>query len=192
MTELTVRPAGLDDLDDVLELVPGGDNQFGCLCQYFRMSSGDYRKSSHQVRTEALKAQLAGDPAPGMLAYRDGVAVGWAGFAPRPSYERLVRSRTIPKVDDTEVWSVVCFAVRVGHRRTGVTKALLAGLVDYAREKGAPMLEAYPIDPGDQRVNTADLYVGTVKTFEGAGFHKVVKTASTSAKKTRWLMRMEL
>lgn len=192
MSDLTVVPATLDHLDDVLALVPGGDNAFGCLCQYFRMSSGEYRGSDRDVRLTALKEQLAGTPAPGVLAYRDGLAVGWSGFAPRADYERLVRSRTIPLIDETPVWSVVCFAVRTGHRRTGLTKALLNGVVEYAREMGAPALEAYPIDPEGARVNTADLYVGTVTTFEEAGFHKVRMTDSTSARLPRWLMRLDL
>ena len=127
-----------------------------------------------------------------MLAYEAGVPIAWCGFAPRRDYERLMRSRTIPMVDDMAVWSIVCFMVRTGYRRGGITKLLLAGVIDYAREMGAPALEAYPIDPGGSRVSTAFLYVGTVKTFEEAGFHKVVQTGSVSAGLPRWLMRRDL
>jgi GNAT superfamily N-acetyltransferase len=95
-------------------------------------------------------------------------------------------------VDDLPVWSIVCFMVRPGYRRGGMTKRLLAAVTDYAREMGAPALEAYPIDPEGTRVSTAFLYVGTVKTFEEAGFRKVVQTGSVSAGLPRWLMRMEL
>jgi GNAT superfamily N-acetyltransferase len=191
---VTVVPATLDRFDDVVAVLPtgGGEGGFGCTCQYFRMSSGDYNRSTGAGRLEALRSQLAATPAPGVLAYSDGDPVGWCGFAPRSDYERLVRSRTIPVVDDIPVWSVVCFVVRAGHRRRGVTAALLAGAIDYARANGCPALEAYPIDPGDDRVSTAFLYVGRVSTFEAAGFRKVVKTDATSARLPRWLMRLDL
>jgi GNAT superfamily N-acetyltransferase len=191
MADVTVVPATLDRFDDVTAVLPTSGG-WGCTCQYFRLSSGDYSRSTEEDRIGALRDQLAATPAPGMLAYSDGEPVGWCGFAPRHDYERLVRSRTIPVVDDVAVWSIVCFVVKAGHRRKGITKALLEGVVDYAREHGAPALEAYPIDPGGTRVSTAFLYVGTVRTFEEAGFRKVVVTGSTSARLPRWLMRLEL
>jgi GNAT superfamily N-acetyltransferase len=106
--------------------------------------------------------------------------------------ERLVRSRTIPLVDDRPVWSVVCFLVRTGYRRKGVAQALLQGAIDCAREHGAPALEAYPIDPEGRRVSTSLAYVGTTAMFERAGFRRVVETSARSAGLPRWLMRLEL
>jgi GNAT superfamily N-acetyltransferase len=106
--------------------------------------------------------------------------------------ERLVRSRTIPRLDDRPVWSIVCFLVRVGYRRRGVGRALLEGLIDYARAQGAPALEAYPVDPSGKRIDVAFAYVGTAGMFENAGFHRVVETAARSAGLPRWLMRLEL
>jgi GNAT superfamily N-acetyltransferase len=62
---------------------------------------------------------------------------------------RLERSRTIPRIDDLPVWSIVCFDVRPGYRRRGIATALLSGAIDYARAHGAIGVEAYPTDPGD-------------------------------------------
>ena len=59
----------------------------------------------------------------GMLAYVDGEVAGWCGFGPRHRLPRLERSRTIPKVDDVAVWSILCFNIRVGYRRRGVASA---------------------------------------------------------------------
>lgn len=105
---------------------------------------------------------------------------------------RLVRSRTIPVVDDLPVWSIVCFNVRVGYRRRGVARALLEGAIAYARKHGVPALEAYPVDPGDRRVDTAFGYVGFVPMFEAAGFHTVVETSARSDRRPRVLMRLDL
>jgi GNAT superfamily N-acetyltransferase len=170
-----------------------------CWCQYWRVSSSEYSRGSHgepyetllAERRTALRRQTDEFPPPGMLAYIDGQITGWCGFGPRPRLERLVRSRTIPRADDRPVWSIVCFLVRVGYRRRGVAQALLQGAIEFARENGAPALEAYPVDPGGKRIDVVFAYVGTTSMFEKAGFHKVIETTARSAGLPRWLMRFE-
>ena len=49
--------------------------------------------------------------APGLVAYRDDRAVGWVSLAPREDYERLAYSKVLAPLDDTPVWSIVCFVV---------------------------------------------------------------------------------
>jgi GNAT superfamily N-acetyltransferase len=190
-SSVTVEPATADRWDDV-ETIMGGHGDRGCWCQYWRKSSSDYSARPPGEGRRALRKQLQASPAPGILAYIDGRPVGWCGIGPRASMERLVRSRTIPRIDDREVWSIVCFLVRVGYRRRGVARALLRGVVDYAREQGAVGLEAYPIDPEGSRIDVAFAYVGTTGMFEAAGFRRVLQTASRSAGRPRWLMRLDL
>lgn len=140
-----------------------------------------------------LEAQLASqDFAPGLIAYLDGEPVGWCGLGPRAAMPRLVSSRTIPTVDDLPVWSIGCFRIRVGYRRRGVAKALVAGAVAYATERGAPAVEAYPIDPEGARVDVGFGFVGFTSMFEAAGFHRVLVTDAHSAGRSRWLMRLDL
>jgi GNAT superfamily N-acetyltransferase len=105
---------------------------------------------------------------------------------------RLVRSRTIPKVDDLPVWSIVCFVVRPGHRRRGIAHALLEGAVAYAASRGAVMVERYPADTGGERISTAFAYVGTTGMFTRAGFERVVETAARTGGRRRVLMRRRL
>jgi GNAT superfamily N-acetyltransferase len=127
-----------------------------------------------------------------LVAYEGDVPAGWVGLGPRVSMERLVRSRTIPRFDDLPVWSIVCFKVRVGHRRRGVARALLEGAIDYARSMGAPALEAYPIDADGARLDVAFSYVGFTSMFEAAGFERITETAAKSAGRPRILMRRVL
>jgi len=127
-----------------------------------------------------------------MLAYVDGVPAGWLGFWPREKMERLVRSRTIPKVDDVPVWAIVCFMIRTGYRRKGVAHALLRGAIAHARAAGVPALEAYPVDSAGKRVDVSFGYVGFTSMFEAAGFRAVVETDAKSAGLPRILMRLEL
>ena len=127
-----------------------------------------------------------------MLAYIDDKPVGWLGFWPREKMERLVRSRTIPKIDKQPVWSIVCFKIQVGFRRKGLAKALLNGAIQTAKDFGAPALEAYPIDPEGERIDVTFGYVGFTPLFEAAGFRRILETEARSAGRPRILMRLEL
>jgi len=187
---IEVVPATPDRWEDVVKVL-GGNGDKGCWCQAPRGLVPGGRRSAPNARRTALHDQLAQDPPPGMLAYVDGEVAGWCGFGPRPSLPRLVRSRTIPAVDDAAVWSIVCFNVRVGYRRRGVAATLLDGVVELARRSGAPGVEAYPIDPEGGRVNANFGYVGVTPMFEKAGFRRVVETAARSDNRPRILMRLD-
>lgn len=186
-----VVPATVDRWPDVRTLFDG-HGELGCWCQYWRQSSSAYRRGGPGSGEVNLRRQVAEGPPPGMLAYVGGEPAGWLGFWPRDRLERLVRSRTIPKIDDTQVWAIVCFLVRVGYRRKGVARALLEGAIDFARKSGVPALEAYPIDPEDSRIDVTFGYVGFTPMFESAGFQRIVETDARSARRPRILMRLYL
>jgi GNAT superfamily N-acetyltransferase len=188
---ITVLPATAERWADVQTLL-GGDGDRGCWCQYWRHSASDYSDLGPGGGRRALRTQLDDEIAPGVIAYIGNEPVGWCGLGPRSRNERLVRSRTIPLIDDVPVWSVLCFKVRVGYRRRGVARALLQGAIDYARKHGAPALEGYPIDPGGKRLDVAFSYVGFVPMFEKEGFQQIVQTDAKSAGRPRILMRRDL
>jgi GNAT superfamily N-acetyltransferase len=189
---IEVMPATSDRWDDIAEFFGEAHGELGCWCQYWRKSSSEYRKGGAGSGEANLRPQVQQGPTPGMLAYSDGELVGWLGLWPRQDFERLVRSRTIPKIDEKPVWSIVCFMVKVGHRRKGVSKALLEGAIGLARNEGISTLEAYPLDPEGTRVDVNFGYVGFTHMFEEAGFVRIMETDSKSARKTRWLMRLDL
>ncbi len=194
--DLEVVPATPERWDDVVELL-GGSGERGCWCQSWRGSeSADgaaFGRSAPGANRIALEAQVrTGDFAPGLVAYLQGIPVGWCGLGPRAAMPRLMRSRTIPTVDDVATWSIGCFVVRTGYRRRGVARALLDGAVAYAQANGAPAVEGYPVDPAGRRISTSFAFVGFTSTFEAAGFRRVVLTDAHSAGLPRWLMRLNL
>jgi len=128
---------------------------------------------------------------PGVLAYDDETPVGWAAVAPRADTS-FARHRKIPQVDDLPVWSLWCIRVRPGHRKQGISHALIDGAVAFAREHGAPAVEAYPLDSGDAKVDLTMAYPGIRKNFERAGFTKAADTTSVLAGHPRILMRLDL
>lgn len=188
---LVVVPATPDRWDDVV-LILGGDGDRGCWCQSWRGPATAYGLPAGESRRDALRAQLAGDVPPGFLAYLDGVPVGWCGVSVRTETPRLVRSKTIPAIDDAPVWSIGCFRIRVGYRRKGVARALLAGVVDAARAAGAPGVEGYPVDPAGRRIDVGFAFVGIASMFDAAGFRRVLETSAHSAGLPRLLVRLDL
>jgi GNAT superfamily N-acetyltransferase len=168
-------------------MVPRKPGAGGCVCMSYRNSS-----LGMPGRIAYMRALCAAEPGPGVLAYVDGEAAGWCSVAPKSTYRALVRSRTIPHVQDEGAWSVVCFVVRPAFRRRGLMHQLLAGAVGHAQEMGATVLEGYPVDPGGERVDQVSGYVGTVALFGAHGFSRVRQTAGRRGGKPRWLVRREL
>jgi GNAT superfamily N-acetyltransferase len=185
-----LTPARFPDLAALFE--EGGDPNW-CWCTYFRFRGRSWSNSSARGNRAAL-ASLAerDDVAPGLVAYQDDRAVGWVSLAPREDYERLTYSKLLAPIDDTPVWSIVCFVVSRRARGRGVAVGLLGAAIEYAREHGATTLEAYPIDPADGRVPAANAFHGTVGMFERAGFTVVERRQWNAASPVRPIVRLTL
>ena len=143
-------------------------------------------------RPAFMENECATEPGPGALIYVDDVVAGWCSIAPRGKYRRLLRSRTIPVVDDRDVWAAVCFVVRPGFRRHGLMHHLLDAAVAHADEYGAEIVEGYPVETGGGRVDVISGYVGTVALFERAGFAQAAPTTGHSGGRPRWVMQKVL
>ena len=101
-------------------------------------------------------------------------------------------SKLLAPVDDTPVWSIVCFVVSRRARRQGIAAALLDAAIDYARTHGATMLEAYPVDTSGGRVPSANAYHGTLGMFERAGFTVVDRRQWNATTPSRPIVRLAL
>ncbi|WP_411374515.1 GNAT family N-acetyltransferase [Arthrobacter sp. MPF02] len=187
---IEVRPATA--FEDVKALVgPKRPDANVCWCLSYRIPSKQNQALHGPERGELVKQLVAQDPPPGVLAYDDGEPVGWAAVHPRAD-TTFAGNRKIPHVDNLEVWSVWCIRVRPGHRGKGISHALLAGAVDFARSYGAPAVEGYPVDNAGSKVDLTMAYVGTRKLFEDAGFTKAADTGSVLNGFPRVLMRLDL
>lgn len=176
-----IRPATTELWPAVATLFSAGGDPKWCWCQFWRTPGSNWTNTSADANRRDLEALVAGDPAPGLVALRDGVAVGWVGLGRREAFGRLARSRTIPQLPGDDVWVVNCFVVARSARRAGVAGALLAAAVDYARAHGARVIEGYPVDAGGGRIASASVYTGTVGMFRRAGFEVAADTTSKPA-----------
>lgn len=178
--------------DDVAALVgPKKPTSNVCFCLSYRIGNKENQTLRGPARAERVRELCGQEPAPGVVAYLDDEPVGWAAVHPR-SDTSFARNRLIPHVDDLDVWSLWCFRVRPGRRKQGLMHELIAGAVQHARASGAPAIEGYPVDNGDERVDLTMAYVGTRRLFESAGFEKAADTGSVLNGFPRVLMRLPL
>jgi GNAT superfamily N-acetyltransferase len=157
-----------------------------CQCQRYKLRPREaFAKFPASERSRRLRQQThcghpESDATSGLVAYLDGEPVGWCAVEPRPAFTGLVRNNRVPwegraedKTDDS-VWAVTCVFTRAGFRRAGIGYALAAAAVDFARERGARALEAYPMStkPG-QPILVEELHVGSCAMFAAAGLDQV-------------------
>lgn len=177
---LTVAPLTPDrwpDLETVFN-ARGCSVARGCWCMAYRLSGSPDPLPPGITRAQANWAALktlvdAGHP-PGLIGYSGQVPVGWAAIGPREEFARLKRSPVMKAVDAQPVWSVVCFVVPAVYRGQGVARALLKGAVAYAKQHGATLVEAYPVDKPTRSRDDA-MWFGAKTMYDQAGFTEVAR-----------------
>jgi GNAT superfamily N-acetyltransferase len=190
---MTIEVLPAHNFDDMATMfAPKNPESSACWCLSWRLSSKENRELTGTARADKVRQLCSRELAPGVLAYVDGEVAGWAGVAPRAELHPFANSKKIPHVDDLPVWSIWCIRVRPGYRKQGVTRALIDGAIEYARASGAPAVESYPVDNGDQRVDLTMAFVGTRSMFEKSGFTKAADTDSVSGGIPRIVMRLPL
>jgi len=146
MGKVTIAPVSDETWDDFERLFSARGSPHYCWCAAYRF------RQAHELSKAQRKAAMrelvrAGTPI-GVVAYDGDEPIGWCSVAPRETYAKLERSRTMPRKTPaaTPTWTVLCFFVMRPHRQQGITRALLRGAIAYARSQGAKVIEGYPFD----------------------------------------------
>jgi hypothetical protein len=66
-----------------------------------------------------------------------------------------------------------------GHRKQGVTVALLRAAAIHARKAGARILEGYPVEPRQGELPAVFAWTGLASAFREAGFVEVARRSAT-------------
>lgn len=151
----------------------------GCWCMYWRMSRREFDSSKGAGTKRKMKNLIETGTVPGILAYDNNLPVGWCSIAPREAFPVLENSRTLKRIDNKPVWSVVCFYINKIYRRKGLTVELLKAVKKYVGLKKGKIIEGYPVEPKSGK--TADLfaYTGLASAFLKAGFIEVERRSET-------------
>lgn len=181
--QLTVHPLTPDRWADLETIFNAGGCSVArsCWCMFYRqrgaqpaLPHGTTRGTFNKSR---FKAVVEAGPPPGLIGYggKGGkTPMGWVSLGPRTDYAKLARSPVMKPVDDQPVWSIICFVVPAEYRGQGVAQALLDGAVKYARQQGATLVEAYPVDkPG--RAHDEFMWFGAKGMFDKAEFEEVAR-----------------
>lgn len=172
---ITVQPVDESLFDDVQTVFGAKGQPSRCQCQAYRMGWHALHTDDVPGRRELLRDQVI--EGHGLVAHLDSEPVGWCSLAPRRDYTFLRQTvwngRNEDK-DDAGIWSVTCFVTRAGFRHQGVSRALVGGTIDLARDRGARALEAYPMKPAPgKEVTWGEMHVGALSAFVDAGFRVV-------------------
>jgi GNAT superfamily N-acetyltransferase len=149
----------------------------GCWCMWWRLPRKQYEEQKGEMNKQAMHALLEAGEMPGLLGYIAGEPVAWCAIQPRHAYPGMERSRTLARVDEQPVWSVVCLFVARKYRRKSISIQMLLEAVDHARKHGASVVEGYPVEPKSGRMPDAFAWTGTAKAYHEAGFVEVARNS---------------
>jgi GNAT superfamily N-acetyltransferase len=153
----------------------------GCWCMWWRETRAEFEEKQGAGNRRAMKRIVDSGGVPGILAYAAGEPAGWISIAPRESYPSLERSRTLKRIDERKVWSIVCFFVGREFRGRGIALPLIRAAVAYAKRKGAKVVEAYPTVPKEGKLAPVSVYMGVPSMFERAGFVECARPSKRKA-----------
>lgn len=163
--ELTFKAVDANHWRDFERLFEGRGGPKSCWCMLWRANSVEVKHTDGASRKAAISARVHTGTPIGLLAYLGSDPVAWCSIAPRASYRRLVSNGS----SDDGVWSIACFYVVRRLRGESLCKQVLAAAVRHARENGAKVVEAYPVEPDSPSYR----FMGFVPMFEEAGFREV-------------------
>jgi len=180
VADLEFRPLTSETWQDLQTLFEGDKVCRACWCMWWRLSASDWMRQRGKENREAMEAIVKSGKVAGIMAYSDDKPIGWCSISPREQYPRLERSRTLKRIDDKPVWSVVCFFVAKPFRRQGVATGLLGAAVGYAGKHGATIVEGYP-NRSNKKQQDPLVYTGIISSFEKVGFVEVQNSSKTKA-----------
>jgi GNAT superfamily N-acetyltransferase len=175
LDRVAYKPVTEKEWPDMQALFAQGHEYAGCWCMYWRIKRSEFDQHYGQGNKQAMERIIQSGRVPGILAYLNGQPIGWCSVAPREHFPVLNRSRTLKPVDDLPVWSIVCFFVAKPYRRCGLCAALTRAAIEYARENGARIVEAYPLIPEQSKSPQYGVYMGLASTFRRLGFEEVAR-----------------
>ena len=158
----------------------------GCWCMWFKLRRPEWDAAGRAGRKAMFRAAVEAGPPPGVLGYAEDEPVGWCAVERREAYPVILRSRVRAPVDDRLAFAIACFYLAPRWRRRGLMRPLIDGALEFARARGASLVEAYPLDPGSGE-RPSGAFTGIAGPFRDSGFVEVAQRS-----RARVILRREL
>ncbi len=172
-TDHSIQPLTADTWEAFAALVDRHNGIFGgCWCTYFhdcteRKPGAEGSRAFKQLLVETGQAHAA-------LVMMGGEAIAWAQYGPPDELPNIHhRKQYLAEADVVPDYRITCIFVDKRHRRQHFAKAALQGALDLIAEHGGGVVEGYPHEVGEQRMNNSFVYNGTRAMYEQAGFEFV-------------------
>ena len=88
---MEIRPLDRETWPALAELFAAGGDPKWCWCQWWRKRNANWTNTTAEDNRADLERLATADPAPGLVALREGRAIGWVGLGPREDFDRLAR-----------------------------------------------------------------------------------------------------
>jgi len=186
-TGIDFFPLTIDRWSDLEKLFGKKGACGGCWCMSWRLPRKQFDSQKGEANKRALKKIVTSGEVPGLLAYNKHEPIAWCSVGPRETYTRLEHSRSLKRIDDKAVWSVVCFYASKPYRKKGITAKLLLASIDYVNARGGKILEGYPVEYKKGKLPDPFVYTGLLQSFLKVGFVEVSRSC-----KTRAIVRYEI
>jgi len=100
--------------------------------------------------------------------------IAWASYGTPDELPNIQhRKQYLAEADVLPDYRVTCIFVDKRYRKQGYAKAALAGALEQIAAQGGGVVEGYPHEVGEKRMNNSFVYNGTRAMYEEAGFEFV-------------------
>lgn len=184
---LTTRPLTPDTWDDFARLVEANNGVWGgCWCIGFHPDGfGDSAAANRAAKQAHVRAGTVHQ----VLVSDGDDCVGWCQYGRPAELPSIKNPDAYNKgLVDLPDWRIGCVFTGSRHRRGGVARVAVAGVLAEIRAAGGGLVEAYPeqVD-GRPPQRGAFLHTGPESLFEEFGFVRDRQIA-----KWRWVMRLRV
>jgi GNAT superfamily N-acetyltransferase len=151
----------------------------GCWCMLWRLARKEFESQKGEGNRLAMKALVQSGEVPGILALSENQPIAWCSVAPRHHFPALGRSRILKPLDELPVWSISCIFVEKPYRRKGLSTRMIKAAVDYVKRQGGSIVEAYPVEPKNDKMPDVFAWTGLASAFVKADFVECTRRSET-------------
>jgi predicted GNAT family acetyltransferase len=171
MADLTFKVVDRQTWGDFERLFESRGGPKSCWCMVWRANPEESRHTDGKSRKGFIRKRIIAGIPVGILGYKDREPIAWCSIAPKETYRNLTGKAATRREN---AWSLACFFIKREFRKQGLVPQLIGAAIKYAKQNGAQVVEAYPVEHDSPSYR----FMGQVDTFTEIGFTQIGKAGS--------------